>query len=153
MWGQRVVRKLGGCAACRGAARCVESKHKCERWGALLAKVLQYVSVQWRGRASLYIHPFTPCSLVPFIPFVALPFVALPFEPILTTPKSSIPARIHRTAGGGGGFYTCADTKHKKNGYHSASCAKRVPTDVRLHSPPRIRVLLHAAEYSAVVYL
>jgi len=26
--------------------------------------------------------------------------------------SSSIPGRIHRTAGGG--FYTCADTKHKK---------------------------------------
>jgi len=68
---------------------------------------------------------------------------------------SSIPARIHPTAGGG--FYTCADTEHervtivrhkcyKKDGQHSASCAKRVPTDVRLHSPPRTRVRLHAAE-------
>jgi hypothetical protein len=34
----------------------------------------------------------------------------------------------------------------KKESLHSTSCDKTVPTDIQLHSPPRTRVLLHAAE-------
>ena len=48
-------------------------------------------------------------------------------------------------------------TRCKKDGSHSASCGKTVPTDIRLHSPPRTWVLLiilqstqQAAEYSVV---
>ena len=44
--------------------------------------------------------------------------------------------------------------KTKKDGSYSAICGKTVPTDIRLHSPPRTWVLLQqAAEYSEVLWM